>query len=294
MFSGVSSAATCTAVVVALHQAHRGERLNRQIVRMEIANGIKDKFQDQLTQSWEVLNDLRDLTSLTGRFGRQMTLQEAVKLQVSVEKRCAAIVAALKGILGRLDKEISSSALIVTENALYGVGYFSEVIIEARSSSRSRPAFGGDNIEAARQSLVGNCFSHIVDMYSVYGKELGGDLTERIMSQTAFPGKDGDDLIFVDMNDDQISKTLSDAFNVDVDNYSIAVRRWLQLRIAYEYHALVYLSSSCLTNWQFDVKNSSNLERATLYNMLLGHLLDRVLRYAKEDFDALLEEYVKP
>ena len=69
VFSGVSSAATCTAVVVALHQAHRGERLNRQIVRMEIANGIKDKFQDQLTQSWEVLNDLRDLTSLTGRFG---------------------------------------------------------------------------------------------------------------------------------------------------------------------------------------------------------------------------------
>ena len=42
VFSGIAALSTAAAVIVALYQANRVEQLNRKIVRMMIANDIKE------------------------------------------------------------------------------------------------------------------------------------------------------------------------------------------------------------------------------------------------------------
>ena len=44
VFSGIAALSTAAAVIVALYQANRGEQLNRKIVRMMIANDIKESL----------------------------------------------------------------------------------------------------------------------------------------------------------------------------------------------------------------------------------------------------------
>ena len=267
VFSGIAALSTAAAVIVALYQANRGEQLNRKIVRMMIANDIKEDFQEQLSKAWQVQSDLNGLANYSDQSGGGRKLNEA---QAKIDKECSLIVAALKGVLGRFDKGTSVDSFKVIENVLHGVGYFSEVIVQAK---------------------LQNWFTHVIDMSSVYRGELGDDLTDEILTQSAFPGKYGDDLIFTDMTDAEIARVLRGAFDVDVDDYDVAVKRWLQLRVLWEHYALVLLSSSRFTNWSFDIEHASCLERSILFNSLLGHLLRKTLEYSKEDFDAAFEKY---
>lgn len=288
VFSGIAALSTAAAVIVALYQANRGEQLNRKIVRMMIANDIKDDFQEQMTRAWQVRSDLNDLTNYSDQSGGEHELIEA---QAKIDKQCSQIVAALKGVLGRFDKETSVDSFKVIEGVLYGVAYFSEVIVEAKTKPLSNWVFKGSDVDEARLDLVQSWFTHVIDIYSVYGGELGEELTDRILTRSAFPGKYGDDLISVNMTDAEIARVLRSAFGVDVDAYGAAVKRWLQLRVLWEYHALVLLSSSRFTNWSFDIKHASSLERSMLFNSLLGHLLSKTLEYSKEDFDVAFEKY---
>lgn len=284
VFSGVGAVSTAAAVIVALCQANRGEQLNRQIVRMMVAHDIKDDFQEQMTKAWNVRGDLNDLANHNGR--------KLIELQSEIDKQCSSIVAALKGILGRFNRKSAIESFEITEGVLYGVGYFSEVIVKAKlNCTPSNWDFDDSDVDDARLDLVHNWFTHIIDVHNVYGDELGENLTEIVLSQSAFPGRYGDDLIGVDMNDYEIAKTVRDAFDIDISNYGVAFKRWLQLRVLYEFNALVLLSSSRITNWSFDVKHASNVERATLFNILLGQLLTKALEYAKEDFDVVFEDY---
>lgn len=288
VFSGIAALSTAAAVIVALYQANRGEQLNRKIVRMMIANDIKEDFQEQLSKAWQVQSDLNGLANYSDQSGGGRKLNEA---QAKIDKECSLIVAALKGVLGRFDKGTSVDSFKVIENVLHGVGYFSEVIVRAKLNPSSNWVFEGSDVDEARLDLVQNWFTHVIDMSSVYRGELGDDLTDEILTQSAFPGKYGDDLIFTDMTDAEIARVLRGAFDVDVDDYDVAVKRWLQLRVLWEHYALVLLSSSRFTNWSFDIEHASCLERSILFNSLLGHLLRKTLEYSKEDFDAAFEKY---